>query len=775
MNERTFGADDSSEGDLGTVWLVRLTRWAIDHWRPYLGWLVLFCCIALATLPATLLWENRWLRSESLQANLYLIGPLAVGVMWALLGWRGPAPFGPRWVRPVVVVLLFLSLGAAIIGQLLGGWLPQPGDWQQAIASGQWHTLSEHMAAGIGGIGARYALWWQGVEANSAARDDVVLTGIVAAVIWLCAGATAVLARRYQRGLLAGVPILWPVGFVMLYSPVNRWLFVAGVALTLLLHFLLDQQRLAARWKAAGLDYSPILLLERGMTALAGFALALLMAALIPNLYIHEVSARYYAWLAPMNHNMEAIGKRLFPGLTGVLPWESRGVSGGMPNAFLLGAGPDLGHNEVMRVRTNEPVAGYDSPPPAHRMRGTTFSNYDGHGWSNPAMLDVATHGADQPWAPVDLPGRRPLLQSINLEFQSQVLYAAGEPQTPSVDYAVAVRFPGDLVSLGARTRSYTMLSQVPALDEAQLNALPAWDQAHPLPPEYGLYLALPDTVTARLRELSRQLTADQPTMYGKASAIERYLRQFPYDLTVSAPPKEITDVADYFVFDLKRGYCDYYATSFAVLARLAGLPTRLATGFAPGNWSLNDQAWVITEAEAHSWPEVYFPEVGWVPFEPTAGRPPLVRAGLPAGAELAGAPAPLQPLPPLEDVPWWRYAWWALLVLAPIGLVTYGVFWWRGVHEDPWLALLRWGRRNGRAMAEGETPLEYGIQLGEFVQTQHPNAPEVGRIAARELQALGSDVSGIQYAPETQRGDLQKQALARWERLRGYLSTLRK
>ena len=130
---------------------------------------------------------------------------------------------------------------------------------------------------------------------------------------------------------------------------------------------------------------------------------------------------------------------------------------------------------------------------------------------------------------------RRPLLQSVNLASSSQVLFGAGEPLAPSVDYVAATRFPGDLVSLNARARSYTIVSQIPALDTAQLEALPAWGAARSLTSDDAIYLALPPTITDRTRQLAEELTAGQATPYAKATAIEQYLRQFPYDLDVGA------------------------------------------------------------------------------------------------------------------------------------------------------------------------------------------------------------------------------------------------
>ena len=125
---------------------------------------------------------------------------------------------------------------------------------------------------------------------------------------------------------------------------------------------------------------------------------------------------------------------------------------------------------------------------------------------------------------------------------------------------------------------------------------------------------------------LPQQLTITATTLFAKSQAIEAYLRQFPYDLAVDKPPAAVTDVADYFLFDLQRGYCDYYATAFIVLARAVDVPARFATGYAVGSWDRSSFQWVISEAQAHSWPEVFFPEYGWVAFEPTAGRPALTR-----------------------------------------------------------------------------------------------------------------------------------------------------
>ena len=136
-------------------------------------------------------------------------------------------------------------------------------------------------------------------------------------------------------------------------------------------------------------------------------------------------------------------------------------------------------------------------------------------------------------------------------------------------------------------------------------------------------YLQLPRSLPERVRELAGKITNDKKTAFEKAKAIESYLRRYPYDLEVPAPPQD-QDVADYFLFDLQKGYCDYYATAMVVLARASGLPARFVSGYAPGSYDAANAEYVVRELNAHSWAEVYFPEIGWIEFEPTAAQPEI-------------------------------------------------------------------------------------------------------------------------------------------------------
>lgn len=776
MNERSFGWTEEPASRDFSRWLLDRLRHVAVAWRPHLGWAALTLGMALAMLPAMLVWENEWLRGGPLLARLNTAGPLAVFCVWVVGGWRRPAAFGARFARMFLQGLALFVLSMLVVSQLLAEWLPGVGAVWQAITTRAWLPLADAMFDALRQAGLRYALWWQGVQNNSATRDDFVVFGFALVVVWALGLVTAGLARRTRQGLLAALPVLWTLAVIMLYSPIDRWLIVGGVTLALLLHLVLDQQRMVERWHEQGLDYSPLLLVERGITVGGLLLLVIVLAAVTPNLYWTAITGRYYALIAPLNEQMETLSKRAFPGLAAVNPWAGRDIAGGLPNEFLVRAGPDLGERQVMRVRTSEPARFYDEPPLGHPLRGATFSIFDGRGWQNPAQFARTRFAADEAWADLPTAGRRQLLQSVSLSILPGAIFAAGEPQSLSIDYLADERFPSDLIKLSAAARSYTAASLIPALSDAELRALPAWGEEHPLPDAYAPYLELPDSVTERTLTLAAELTAGTAAPFEQAAAIEHYLRTFPYDLDVPPLPDDVSDVADYFLFDLRRGYCDYYATSFVVLARAVGLPARFATGFAPGSWNPTDQQWTITEAEAHSWPEVYLPVAGWVAFEPTAGRPELSRIGLPRGAEGA-APAPIS-VEPLADATLTfdrRWLWWLIPTIALVAAGGVALRRWRASREDPWQGLVTWGERLGQPLAPGDTVLEYGEELAGFVTELRHDEPELRRIVAREVVALSEEVSALRYAPEPARAGLHAQIRTRWLRLRHYLQRVKR
>ena len=180
-------------------------------------------------------------------------------------------------------------------------------------------------------------------------------------------------------------------------------------------------------------------------------------------------------------------------------------------------------------------------------------------------------------------------------------------------------------------------------------------------------YLQLPADITPRTYELAQRLAEGQETPYDITAAVTNYLRaHITYQQTIDAPPSGVNRI-DWFLFETQKGFCYYYATSEIVLLRSLGIPARMAVGFAQGERqaeSLITQPggqvspyaeldeivkYVVRRNDAHAWPEVYFPGIGWVEFEPTTGQDPLYR---PSGEDISN-PAAGQPRPivtPMTD-----------------------------------------------------------------------------------------------------------------------------
>ena len=369
-----------------------------------------------------------------------------------------------------------------------------------------------------------------------------------------------------------------------------------------------------------------------------------------------------------------------------------------------------------------------------------------------------------------DWPGRVALTQRVRLTSPTAVLPAAGEPAMFRTEYELERRGGDDLVSVWSGTGPvdrYEVVSFVPAMSVESLRALPAWGQEDAeLPPEMVPHLGIPETITPRTRDLAERLAVGHGDPFSIAESIESHLRGIEYNLEVPGPPPG-ADVADFFLFDLREGYCDYYTTAFAVLARLNGLPTRFATGHIGGYWDLESGEWTITEAEAHSWPEVYFPEIGWVPFEPTAGRPTLRRqASLraipdsftrqPAGDDAQESSA--------EELSWnWQLLFW-LLPLA--GLLYLAGRWFELRPQDPWLGLLAWGRRIGWPHEPNQTELEYGRGLSAHL-ANHETEPERRRRLTRNVIGLTAAVSQERYGTATIRPVALARAVELWRAMR--------
>ncbi len=146
-------------------------------------------------------------------------------------------------------------------------------------------------------------------------------------------------------------------------------------------------------------------------------------------------------------------------------------------------------------------------------------------------------------------------------------------------------------------------------------------------------FTQLPDRIPAEVSQLAQELVAGQPTRYDQMKAIQDHFRQYTYSID-----NVRNGTQDPFLqfLEERSGFCQDFAGTFTVMARTLGVPARVATGFTWGDpISTDDQGrttYSVTGRQAHAWPEVYFDQLGWVPFEPTPGR------GIPEAVQYTGA-----------------------------------------------------------------------------------------------------------------------------------------
>ena len=285
----------------------------------------------------------------------------------------------------------------------------------------------------------------------------------------------------------------------------------------------------------------------------------------------------------------------------------------------------------------NTPVMHVKVEPPNDRTgmkwRGAALSQFDGKRWYNPRSPVEAIRlrrGINQ-LASETQRGRRSgdrISYMVRLgPTDSDTLFFAGIPELLQIDdVPVVFRSSGDAYRTGSRTldgRRYLAVAHRPEvgpLVEGEVAELP--EQT------YNEHLLLPGSIDRRIIELSRAKgTGAAPVQ--RAKAIEKYLRtEFSY--TTDLLQQQVKDPLAHFLFERRKGHCEYFASAMAVMLRSIHIPARVVTGFQSGVYNPMTGWHIIRASDAHSWVEAWLPGRGWTTFDPT---PPDPNAALRAGA----------------------------------------------------------------------------------------------------------------------------------------------
>lgn len=277
------------------------------------------------------------------------------------------------------------------------------------------------------------------------------------------------------------------------------------------------------------------------------------------------------------------------------------------------------------------------------RLRGAVLTVFDGKRWTNPRHLsNVLAQGYGRVFQlsarPTALDRREEIRLARGPHLDPVRYRVLMEPLSTPVIFTVptAQAIFGSFREIGIdddqtfhnldRERTVTVYEGVSDVSVPNPTTLDKLTDAVPatMPPRY---LQLPENLDPRIPALAHKLTDEEHSTFRRAMAIERYLTT-QYSYTLQLPSQPPADPLADFLFHRRRGHCEYFASSMAVLLRTVGIPSRVITGFRGAEFNQVNSTYIVRASDAHSWVEAYIPGAGWTTFDPTPpGQAPVVNA----------------------------------------------------------------------------------------------------------------------------------------------------
>ncbi len=317
-------------------------------------------------------------------------------------------------------------------------------------------------------------------------------------------------------------------------------------------------------------------------------------------------------------------------------------ISGGYLSSFTRGSDPISGFRDtiqlgqigliqqssevVMHLQIDGNHPGFDG-----KLRGSILTRFDGKTWADaPRYMNVLTSHVGRFDLSNETIAADPYLARVAMNHTTEAMpyRVMMEPTSSSVLFLakgtleldgnfhqVAFDSAQSYINLDGNhpTNTYWAVANVATPDP---NDLRFAGSDYPVRIA-NRYLQLP-AVDPRIEALARTVTAHAPSPYEKARAIENYLQQ-NYGYTLELPTTTPADPLANFLFERRKGHCEYFASSMAIMLRTLGIPTRVATGFRVSEFNDLTGSYIVRARDAHAWVEVYFPNQGWVTFDPTA------------------------------------------------------------------------------------------------------------------------------------------------------------
>ncbi|MCM3126145.1 DUF4129 domain-containing transglutaminase family protein [Paenibacillus provencensis] len=417
--------------------------------------------------------------------------------------------------------------------------------------------------------------------------------------------------------------------FAVLWEEV-AWIVFAAMGWLVCLHLRRFQLKFPQGWKR--LRRNPLKVIANVVVI---FALIIVAGVNMPEVP-PVLTDPYTAWV---NYRGDIIPASNTAGGEGGL--ESASESGYSREDNSLGRGFNYDYSPVMTITTTE----------RSYWRGETRDEYSGTGWEEPStsrrQFDEVDSGNDLVNGDGGSIQTREVTQTVSMLNDdvypvlfgayaiSQVQAINGGTEFNQLDWKsgqAELHWDSNPRELSYPS-TYTIVSEVPLVPVERLIEETQEDLYSS--PVNDNYLQIPNNFPDRVVSLAEEITADAETPYEKVGLLQEYLTtNFSYTNNPNLSVKQSTDFVDSFLFEIQEGYCDYFSTALVMMARSLDIPARWVKGYAPGQAAFGEDtvlsqatgntptlSYTVTNADAHSWAEVYFgEEYGWIPVEATPG-----------------------------------------------------------------------------------------------------------------------------------------------------------
>ena len=713
--------------------------------------------------------------------SLFLLVTLVYSTIWSVQA--------AQWVDHLNILSLTTALGL-LIGLLaakqrrVSRWLVHPLAILFGLLLAFWQTAGVDYGGNVGALVNGVHQWVVLALAGGTSADDSIFLFFITALGFLLAYTSAWLLYRTRSPwlmILANAVVL-----LINLSNINPGYIIFLVvflvaALLLLLRFNLYES--STRWKRLGLRTSDDLGWEF-MQAGAMLSIGILIVTwFLPWGYINNAAAQ--VWSA--NNNPWVGFQDTWNRLLAVTGGYNALNHGNFTDTLTLGGNPNLSDDIVFTLTSTDN---------SQYLQSLSFDTYNGRTWSNSASSSFSLVQGNYAYdSATDLRAVQQHITVVNPPGEQQP-YLFGASQIAASDQTAQVvqRKADDSTIAWLRSNGrlaagnqYSVTSYVSNADVSTLETVPLPkdaplftydpnrpDQTPPVtyyaPATLQTYLQLPPHLDINIKILAKSITNGAKTMYDMVVDLENYLRtRYTYNTNISLPPGQ--EGVSWFLFRSgNQGFCNYFATAMAVMARELGIPARVVAGYASGKLNPKTHQLVVRGSGAHAWTQVYFAGYGWVNFEPSTSFSPFARPQHSTGSSstvqpngsgtstTGGRKNPVKDVGPQGDSSTSGTAptqtdvagqirqdvgivLLGLLLLIVVGMLYFGV-WWRRLYRGYGLSMQVFGRIAvlanwaGLSPRRSQTPYEYAHVLSEAVPEQAVTIERLGDIYVRDRWA---------------------------------------